>query len=114
MFILLLGCLVGRIWVWSSLGEQWNVQIMATQRPIVDTGPYRYVRHPNYTIVIGEMLAIPLVHTAYITALCCSFANAFVLQKRIQQEEAALSVRTDYAEKMRAKPRFLPLSLRGQ
>ncbi|MGE0826933.1 MAG: isoprenylcysteine carboxyl methyltransferase family protein [Candidatus Binatia bacterium] len=113
MVVLLLGCLVGRVWVWSSLGEQWNVQIMTTQRPVVDTGPYRYVRHPNYTIVIGEMLAIPLVHTAYVTALLCSLANAFVLQKRIQQEEAALFTRSDYAEKMRTKPRFLPLSLRG-
>src|SRR5206468_1434758 len=50
MLTLLGLCLAGRVWVWRSLGEQWNVQIVVSARPVVDTGPYRYVRHPNYTI----------------------------------------------------------------
>lgn len=109
MLILLVLCVAGRIWVWRSLGEQWNVQIMTSARPIVDAGPYRYVRHPNYTIVIVEMFALPLVHSAYATAVLCSVANALVLRERIRHEEAALFARAEYGMKMGDKPRFLPL-----
>ncbi|MGE0679533.1 MAG: isoprenylcysteine carboxyl methyltransferase family protein [Candidatus Binatia bacterium] len=108
MLSLLAACVAGRIWVWRSLGEQWNTQVVASTRPIIDTGPYRYVRHPNYTIVIVEMFALPLTHTAYLTALVCSILNAFVLQARIQVEETELFSRPDYAVKMAKKPRFLP------
>ena len=108
MLILLILCVAGRIWVWWSLGEQWNVQIMTSARAIIDFGPYHYVRHPNYTIVIVEMFALPLVHTAYITAVMCSVANAFVLRERIRHEEAALFAHPEYVTKMGAKPRFLP------
>ena len=112
MLVLLALCLVGRIWVWRSLGEQWNVQIVTSARPIVDSGPYRYVRHPNYTIVIVEMFALPLVHSAYVTALVCSVANALVLRERIRREETVLFARPEYMTKMAAKPRFLPLLIR--
>jgi methyltransferase len=108
MLALLGGCLIGRIWIWHSLGEQWNVQIVKSWRPIVDSGPYRYVRHPNYTVVMVEMFAFPLVHTAYLTALLCSLLNAFVLWQRIRYEEAVLFAHPDYAAKMGIKPRFLP------
>jgi methyltransferase len=112
MLVLLILCVIGRVWVWRSLGEQWNVQIVTTSRPIVDSGPYRYVRHPNYTIVIVEMFALPLVHSAYVTALVCSMMNAFVLRERIRHEEAALFARPEYVSKMAAKPRFLPFPAR--
>jgi len=108
MVMLLGGCLAGRLWVWRSLGEQWNVQIVKSQRPIIDSGPYRFVRHPNYTIVILEMFALPLVHSAYWTALLCSLLNAGILQRRIHHEEAALFAHPEYAAKMGTKPRFLP------
>jgi len=108
MLVLLGGCLAGRVWVWRSLGEQWNVQVVKSQRAIIDSGPYRYVRHPNYTIVIVEMFALPLVHTAYLTALICSILNATALWQRIRHEEAALFARPDYAAKMGMKPQFLP------
>jgi methyltransferase len=108
MLVVLGGCLAGRVWVWQSLGEQWNTQIVNSRRPIVDSGPYRYVRHPNYTIVITEMFALPLVHTAYLTALTCSIVNALILRRRIRYEEAALFTRPDYVTKMGTKPRFLP------
>jgi methyltransferase len=108
MLILLGLCLSGRVWVSRSLGEQWNVQIVTSEHPIVDTGPYRYVRHPNYTIVIIEMFALPLVHSAYLTALACSVLNTIVLRVRIQREEAALFMRPDYSVKMASKPRFFP------
>jgi methyltransferase len=114
MLALLGLCLVGRVWVWHSLGEQWNTQIMFSPHPIVQSGPYRYVRHPNYTIVITEMFALPLVHSAYLTALLCSIANAVVLCQRLRREEAVLAARPDYVAKMGAKPRFLPSLTKGR
>jgi methyltransferase len=104
----------GRAWVWRSLGEQWNVQIMVSPRPVVDWGPYRYVRHPNYSIVIIEMFALPLVHSAYLTAVFFSLLNGLVLWQRIRYEEAALLMKPDYVAKMGAKPRLLPVLGRGR
>jgi methyltransferase len=108
MLLLLALCVAGRLWVWQSLGEQWNTQIMTTARPIIVTGPYRYVRHPNYTIVIIEMCALPLVHSAYLTAFLCSALNALVLWRRLRLEESVLLIRLDYCLMMAGKPRFLP------
>src|SRR5712691_5350816 len=107
-------CLAGRIWVWRSLGEQWNVQIVVSPQPVVDWGPYRYVRHPNYCIVIVEMGAPPLVHSAYLTAVIFSALNAAMLRQRIRREEAALLTRPEYLAKMGTKPRFLPALLRDR
>jgi len=107
-------CLAGRIWIWRSLGEQWNVQIILSTHPVVDWGPYRYTRHPNYSIVIVEMFALPLVHSAYFTAVGFSVLNAVVLWRRICREEAALFARPDYATKMGTKPRFFPTLGRGR
>ena len=112
MLVLLALCVIGRIWVWRSLGQQWNTQIMTSARAIIDTGPYRYVRHPNYTIVIVEMFALPLVHSAYVTACVCSALNAVVLQQRICLEEAALLQKPAYRHTMASKPRFFPTILR--
>lgn len=114
MLVLLGLCIAGRAWVWRSLGEQWNVQIMISSRPVVDGGPYRYVRHPNYSIVIIEMFALPLVHNAYLTAVFFSILNGFVLWQRIHHEEAALLARPDYMAKMGTKPRLLPALHRGR
>jgi methyltransferase len=107
-------CVVGRVWIWRSLGEQWNVHIVTSALPVVDHGPYRYVRHPNYTIVILEIFALPLVHSAYLTALFFSLFNAGVLWQRIHLEEAALWARPEYVAKMGGKPRFLPALTRGR
>ncbi len=114
MLALLGVCLIGRVWVWRSLGEQWNTQIVASVRPVVTTGPYRYVRHPNYTIVIVEMFALPLVHCAYLTAIACSALNAVVLWQRIQAEERILLAQPEYRRVMAGKPRFLPVRRRGR
>jgi len=107
-------CLAGRIWVWRSLGEQWNAQVVVSTQPVVDWGPYRYVRHPNYCIVIVEMGALPLVHSAYLTAVIFSALNAAILRQRIRREEAALLTRPEYLAKMGTKPRFLPALLRDR
>ncbi|HXG19392.1 MAG TPA: isoprenylcysteine carboxylmethyltransferase family protein [Methylomirabilota bacterium] len=108
MLGLLVCCIAGRVWVWRSLGTQWHTQIMASPLPVIHSGPYHYVRHPNYTIVIVEMFAIPLAHSAYVTASGCSALNALVLSQRIRLEEAALLTREDYRRTMAGKPRFLP------
>jgi methyltransferase len=114
MLSLLALCLAGRIWVWRSLGEQWNVQVVISTQPVVDWGPYRYVRHPNYCIVIVEMFALPLVRSAFFTALVFSILNAAILWQRIRREEAALLTRPEYKAKMGMKPRFLPTLLRDR
>src|SRR3989475_2964219 len=69
MFSLFLAANAVRWWVIRSLGEHWNVQgVDSTRRGVETSGPFRYVRHPNYAAVFAEMLALPLIHTAWITA----------------------------------------------
>ena len=98
-----------RWWVIQTLGRLWNVGIMdSTRQGVVDTGPYRWVRHPNYVAVFVELLALPLVHTAWITALLGSAAHLFVLRARIDAEDRVLLANPEYAARMGAKPRFLP------
>src|SRR6266704_536821 len=69
MFAVFLAANVVRWWVIPSLGEHWKVQVVdSTRLGVVTSGPFRYVRHPNYAAVFAEMLALPLIHTACITA----------------------------------------------
>ena len=99
-----------RWWVIQTLGEHWNVGVMdSTRQGVVDTGPYRWVRHPNYTAVFVELLALPLVHTAWITAIAGTIAHVFVLRARVAAEDRVLLASADYQTRMGHKPRFLPL-----
>jgi len=98
-----------RWWVIRTLGEHWNVQVMdSTKLGVITTGPFRYVRHPNYAAVFVEMIALPLIHTAWITALVGAVVHVVVLTFRLSAEERVLFADTQYAAAMRAKPRFLP------
>jgi len=98
-----------RWWVIHTLGTHWNVQVMDSARlGVVTTGPYRWVRHPNYSAVFVEMLALPLLHTAWITALVGSAAHAWVLRGRVAAEEKVLLAEAAYRAAMGAKPRFVP------
>jgi methyltransferase len=98
-----------RWWVIRTLGEHWNVQIMnSTGLGVVTTGPFRYVRHPNYAAVFVEMLVLPLIHTAWITALAGSLAHIVVLSQRLSTEERVLFSDAQYRAAMAGKPRFLP------
>ena len=98
-----------RYWAITSLGDRWTTRIFVVPgEPPVAAGPYRYLRHPNYLAVILEVAALPLVHTAWITAAAGSLANAFVLRTRIRAEEAALAQASAYFEKLGDRPRFLP------
>ena len=74
-----------------SLKWRWTVRVMTTPGlPLVRTGIYRYLRHPNYLGVILEILATPLLHSAYVTAIVFSLANMLLLTMRIRTEDRAL------------------------
>jgi len=98
-----------RWWVIRTLGKHWNVQVMdSTSLGVITSGPFRFVRHPNYAAVFAEMLALPLIHTAWITAVAGSLAHAVVLAQRLATEERVLFANPDYRAAMSGKPRFLP------
>lgn len=80
-----------RWWCISALGRRWNTRVIVIpEAPLVRRGPYRWLRHPNYLAVTAEGLALPLVHTAWLTAACFAVANALVLAARLRVENAAL------------------------
>ena len=80
-----------RWWCVSVLGKHWNPRlIVVPDAPLMGSGPYRWVHHPNYTAVTAEVAALPLVHSAWLTAIVFSIANAMVLTVRIRAEDAAL------------------------
>lgn len=98
-----------RVWVLVALRRSWNVQIVVSpDLPVVDTGPYAYIRHPNYLAVIIEIAVLPLIHSAYVTAFLASLLNALVLKERIRREEEELFRVPGYRERMGHKPRLLP------
>jgi methyltransferase len=109
MFSIFLAANAVRWWVIRTLGEHWNVQVMdSTRLGVVTSGPFRYVRHPNYAAVFAEMLALPLIHTAWITATAGAIAHMGVLAQRLSTEERVLFANPDYRAAMTGKPRFLP------
>jgi methyltransferase len=80
-----------RYWVILSLGEYWNTRVLVVPGTIlVRRGPYRYLRHPNYVVVILEIATFPLIFGAWVTALVFSALNAAVLFVRIRTENRAL------------------------
>ncbi|HYL64502.1 MAG TPA: isoprenylcysteine carboxylmethyltransferase family protein [Candidatus Methylomirabilis sp.] len=98
-----------RWWVIRTLGNHWNVQVVdSTSLGVISSGPFRYVRHPNYAAVFAEMLALPLIHTAWMTAVAGSLAHVAVLSQRLSTEERVLLANPEYRETMAHKPRFLP------
>jgi methyltransferase len=81
-----------RWWCITTLGRQWNTRVLVVPGlPLVTGGPYRWLRHPNYVAVVAEVAALPLVHTAWVTCLLFSAANAALLLRwRVPAEEQAL------------------------
>jgi methyltransferase len=80
-----------RWWCIASLGRRWNTRVIVVPgMPLVRRGPYRWAAHPNYAAVVLEGLALPLVHSAWITAACFTVANGVVLRVRLRVETAAL------------------------
>lgn len=109
MFTIFLAANAVRWWVIRTLGQHWNVQIMdSTRLGVISSGPFRFVRHPNYAAVFTEMLALPLIHTAWITAIAGSLAHIVVLTNRLATEERVLLANPEYQVAMGRKPRFIP------
>lgn len=91
MLVLVLASQALRWWCIRTLGNQWNTRVIVVPGlPLVSRGPYRVLRHPNYVAVVVEGLALPLVHTAWVTALLFTVLNAALLTVRIQVEDRAL------------------------
>lgn len=98
-----------RIWVIRTLGRHWNVQVMnSAPFGVVSSGPYRWVRHPNYSAVFVELIALPLIHTAWITAIFAAIGNAWVLHSRLAAEDGMLLSNPAYLAAMGGKPKFIP------
>ena len=88
-----------RIWCLASLGKFWNTKIIILPgATVVQKGPYKWVRHPNYIIVATELLVLPLLFSAYLTAIVFSLLNVWMLSVRIPTEEKALKEATNYKE----------------
>jgi methyltransferase len=83
-----------RVWVIATLGPYWTTRIISVEgAPIVRGGPFRFVRHPNYCVVIGEIAVLPLAFGNWPVALVWSLLNALLLHHRIGVEMAALAER---------------------
>jgi methyltransferase len=81
-----------RWWCITTLGRQWNTRVVVIPgAPRIDGGPYRWISHPNYVAVAIEGLALPLVHSAWVTALAFTTLNAALLSTRVSVENSALA-----------------------
>ena len=105
--VLFLGALWLRIWTLKTLHTSWNVRIVKPAK-IITHGPYQYLRHPNYLVVILEIAVIPLLGGAYLSAIVFSTWNAIVLYYRIPKEEAMLFQIPGYKEAFEHKSRLWP------
>lgn len=91
MLALVVATTLMRWWVISLLGDRWTIRVWVLPgAPLVTGGPYRWLRHPNYLGVAVEVFALPLVHTAWWTALVFGLANLWLLAHRIRVEDRAL------------------------
>jgi methyltransferase len=104
-----------RLSVLVSLRGSWNVHaVVPSNLRIVDRGPYRFIRHPNYLALGLEFLGLPLIGGAYLSALGLGLVNAALLRQRIVEEDALLMAIPAYRERMADKPRLLPRLLTGR
>lgn len=110
MLALALAAQALRYWAIASLGPRWNVRVIVTPGdPVVTSGPYRWLRHPNYLAVVIEGLALPLVHGAWLSALVFSALNAGLLRVRMRVEERALAEHCEGETRLGDRPRLLPV-----
>ena len=93
MLALVLASQALRWWCIGTLGRRWNTRVIVVPGLApVTSGPYRLLRHPNYVAVVVEGVALPLVHSAWLTAVLFTVANAVLLTVRIRVEDAALAL----------------------
>jgi methyltransferase len=99
-----------RWWAVASLGDRWTTRVVVVPGATpVRSGPYRFLRHPNYLAVAVEVLSLPLACGAWRTALVAGVGNALLLFVRIRAEEDALGAA--FSRAFRGVPRLLPRSL---
>lgn len=79
-----------RVWILATLGHRWTTRIIVTGTPLVARGPYRWVSHPNYLLVVAEIAVAPLVLGLWWIALVFTVLNAAVLTIRIRAEDGAI------------------------
>ena len=104
------GLQAGRLWVLASLGERWTTRIIVLPgAPRVQRGPYRFVSHPNYAVVVGEIAVLPLAFDLPTFAVAFSALNAAALTVRIRAESAALR----HAGSLPARDRVVQRTARG-
>lgn len=93
-----------RYWCMASLGENWNARIVLVPGDKVKgRGPYRFMRHPNYLVVVLDFALIPLLMRAPWPMYLFFFANLVILRQRIRLEEEALRSMTDYSQRFPLK-----------
>lgn len=92
MFVVVLAAQGLRWWCISTLGHQWNTKVVIVPgAPRITGGPYRFLSHPNYVAVAAEGIALPLTHSAWLTAVVFTVLNAVLMRVRIGIENRALS-----------------------
>jgi methyltransferase len=79
-----------RVWIIATLGRRWTTRIIVTSEPLIKSGPFRYFRHPNYMLVVAEIIVAPMVVNLPVVALVFTILNAAMLRVRITAEDAAL------------------------
>ena len=98
-----------RYWTIASLGPRWNVGVIVLPGvPVEVGGPFRFLRHPNYLAVVIEGVAVPLIHSAFLTAALFTACNALLLSVRVRCEERALLRHGNYAARLGDRRRFWP------
>lgn len=88
IFVILQIC---RVWILVTLGKYWNTKILRIPgTALVASGPYKYLKHPNYLIVCLELFSLPMIFDLYLTAIIFTILNAIVLTVRIREENKVL------------------------
>ena len=115
MLALVLAAQALRWWCIRTLGPHWNTRVIVVPGlPLVTAGPYRWLRHPNYVAVVVEGIALPLVHTAWLTALVFTVLNAALLAVRIRvRERRALAEAAPSRRQRGARRRWSPAAARS-
>jgi methyltransferase len=111
MIILYIVCLLIRFHVLNVLGKNWNTKVIynpSDEVSITTSGIYKYIRHPNYLVVIFELAALSLFHSAYFSFFIFSILNFILLYFRIKFEENELLKNTKYSNHFLHKKRFIP------
>lgn len=110
-FILYFICLAFRFLILKSLKSNWNVKLIFNSNSkdsVTTTGIYEYIRHPNYLVVILEIISIPMFMNAYLSTLIFSILNGLLLYFRIKKEESILFQNPFYKAHFESKKRFIP------